>query len=40
MVHHAVTSNSDPESDDDDYAFLNEYALGKNGDIFPEGTGG
>ena len=39
VVHHAVTSNSDPESDDDDYAFLNEYALGKNGDIFPEGTG-
>ena len=23
VVHHAVTSNSDPESDDDDYAFLN-----------------
>lgn len=39
VVHHAVTSMSDPESDNDDYAFLNEYALGKNGDIFPDGTG-
>ena len=39
VVHHAVTSMSDPDSDDDDYNFLNEYALGKNGDIFPEGTG-
>lgn len=39
VVHHAVTSMSDPESDDDDYNFLNEYALGKNGDIFPDGTG-
>ena len=39
VVHHAVTSMSDPESDDDDYSFLNEYALGKNGDIFPDGTG-
>ena len=40
VVHHAVTSMQDPESEeDDDYSFLNEYALGKNGDIFPEGTG-
>ena len=39
VVHHAVTSMSDPDSDNDDYSFLNEYALGKNGDIFPDGTG-
>ena len=39
VVHHAVTFNSDPESDTDDDSFLNEYALGKNGDVFPDGTG-
>ena len=39
VVHHAVTSMEDLESEDGDYNFLNEYALGKNGDIFPDGTG-
>ncbi len=38
VVHHAVTlMTDDPESDE--RQFLNEYALGKNGDIFPDGTG-
>ncbi len=36
VVHHAVTTAIDP---DGDAAFLNEYALGKNGDIYPDGTG-
>ena len=36
-VHHAVTFVQ--EEDEDGFgAFLNEYALGKNGDIFPDGT--
>ena len=39
VVHHAVTSMEDLESEDGDDSFLNEYALGKNGDIFPDGTG-
>jgi len=39
VVHHAVTSMEDMDSEDGDYNFLNEYALGKNGDIFPDGTG-
>ena len=39
VVHHAVTSMEDPDSAEGDYNFLNEYALGKNGDIFPDGTG-
>jgi len=39
VVHHAVTSAEDMDSDEGDYNFLNEYALGKNGDIFPDGTG-
>ena len=39
VVHHAVTSMEDPDSEEGDYNFLNEYALGKNGDIFPDGTG-
>jgi len=41
VVHHAVTGMV--HEDDEDVSgigqFLNEYALGKNGDIFPEGTG-
>ena len=35
-MHHAVTSMIFP---DDERAFLNEYAVGKNADMFPEGTG-
>lgn len=38
VVHHAVTTmreSRDAEQGD----FLNEYAQGKNGDIFPDGTG-
>ena len=36
VVHHAVTSMIFP---DDERGFLNEYAVGKNADIFPAGTG-
>ena len=42
VVHHAVTSIIDPNADTDSGGFggfLNEYALGKNGDVFPDGTG-
>jgi hypothetical protein len=44
VVHHAVTSmkdDDDPPPDsriDRQGTFLNEYALGKNGDVFPEGA--
>ena len=44
VVHHVVTSmknDDDPASDtrvNVQGAFLNEYALGKNGDVFPEGA--
>ncbi len=41
-VHHALTYLiEDPENPDDARkdSFLNEYAVGKNGDIFPEGSG-
>src|SRR5881296_722363 len=44
VVHHAVTSlknddAADPAADADPTGnFLNEYALGKNGDVFPEGA--
>ena len=42
-VHHVTTSmKHDDDSDDGDNvqgAFLNEYALGKNADMFPEGAG-
>ena len=38
VVHHAVTRlQESAEADQGD--FLNEYAQGKNGDVFPEGTG-
>ena len=37
VTHHAVTNIFDPETGE--RSFLNEYAIGKNGDIFPEGTG-
>ena len=36
VTHHAVTNLVDP---DGERSFLNEYAIGKNGDIFPDGTG-
>jgi len=45
VVHHVVTSMKDgTDGDSDDVGptqgtFLNEYALGKNGDIFTEGAG-
>ena len=39
VVHHAVTSVLNDGDDDDQGSFLNEYALGKNGDIFPDGHG-
>ena len=36
VLHHAVTYMLFP---DDERGFLNEYAVGKNADIFPAGTG-
>lgn len=43
VVHHSVTRMIDPDGSDnpDDFrgSFLNEYALGKNADIFPDGAG-
>ena len=40
VVHHVATSMLWEEEDGDEGGgFLNEYAMGKNGDIFPEGTG-
>ena len=41
VVHHAVTGVVNDETEDDGAlgSFLNEYALGKNGDIFPDGHG-
>jgi hypothetical protein len=42
-IHHVTTSmKHDEDADDGDNvqgAFLNEYALGKNADVFPEGAG-
>ena len=42
-VHHAVTGVVNDQTDLDSFiglgTFLNEYALGKNGDIFPDGYG-
>ena len=42
-VHHVTTSMKHPDDPDDgdnvQGAFLNEYALGKNADVFPEGAG-
>ena len=38
VVHHAVTRLQE-SIDSDEGDFLNEYAQGKNGDVFPEGTG-
>jgi mono/diheme cytochrome c family protein len=39
VVHHAVTYLIDPESDNPMGGVLNEYAVGKNGDIYPDGAG-
>ena len=43
VVHHALTyAVTDPESplnDSSSDAFLNEYAVGKNADVYPDGTG-
>jgi hypothetical protein len=46
MVHHAVASIVDPDIDEDTQNFnfsdrgaLSEYSIGKNGDIYPDGTG-
>ena len=41
VVHHAVTGVVNDETDPGSFlgTFLNEYALGKNGDIFPDGYG-
>src|SRR5262249_8148286 len=43
VVHHVTTSmkNEDDADDGDNVqgTFLNEYALGKNADIFPDGAG-
>ena len=38
VVHHAVTFLQDDPESDELGSFLNEYALGKNGDVFPDGT--
>ena len=43
VVHHALTyavtdPNPPPEDSSNDF-FLNEYAVGKNADVYPEGTG-
>lgn len=38
VVHHAVTTMLE-SVDDDQGEFLNEYAQGKNGDAFPDGSG-
>ncbi len=43
VTHHvltyAVTDVDAPEDDNSNDFFLNEYALGKNADVYPEGTG-
>ena len=40
VVHHVTTSMRWEEEDGEEGGgFLNEYAMGKNGDIFPDGTG-
>ncbi len=40
VVHHVATSMLwEDEDGEEGGGFLNEYAMGKNGDIFPEGTG-
>src|SRR5216683_552708 len=39
VVHHATANMIEDEDVDPVCFFFNEYALGKNGDIFPDGTG-
>src|SRR5579863_7176782 len=39
VVHHATTNLIEDEEDDPVGLFLNEYAVGKNADIFPENSG-
>ncbi len=39
VVHHATANMIEDEEADPVGFFFNEYALGKNGDIFPEGSG-
>ena len=40
VVHHAITyAVDDPDAPPESNEYLNEYAVGKNGDIYPEGTG-
>jgi hypothetical protein len=39
VVHHATANMIEDEEADPVGLFFNEYALGKNGDIFPEGSG-
>jgi hypothetical protein len=39
VVHHATVNMIEDEADDPIGLFFNEYALGKNGDIFPDDSG-
>jgi hypothetical protein len=39
VVHHAVTTLLDPDDQPMGGGVLNEYAVGKNGDFYPEGAG-
>jgi hypothetical protein len=39
VVHHATANLIEDEEEDPIGLFLNEYALGKNGDLFPENSG-
>ena len=40
VLHHSATSMRwEDENGEEGGGFLNEYAMGKNGDIFPDGTG-
>jgi hypothetical protein len=39
VVHHATVNMIEDEADDPVGLFFNEYALGKNGDIFPDDSG-
>ncbi len=39
VVHHAVMFLIDPDGDNPMGSVLNEYAVGKNGDVYPDGAG-
>src|SRR2546427_9874818 len=39
VVHHATVNMIEDEAEDPIGLFFNEYALGKNGDIFPDNSG-